>query len=163
MESRNIALQGTLCTSGNGVGVCVGLGDYTVFGRIAKQATSERTTRTTLEAEILRLVLIIAGMAFIVALLIVSKPQIPLFVSTCPTDQIFKYCGPLGSVVITPVLSWYLHCSSTAFQSRLRLSQVCRVKVLCHRSQSSHHTCPTHRGSSRLCHSLVDRYVRIFF
>ena len=73
MESRNIALQGTLCTSGNGTGVCVGLGDYTVFGRIAKQATDERPARTTLELEILRLVLIIAGMAFAVALLITSE------------------------------------------------------------------------------------------
>lgn len=36
MESRNITLQGTLCTSGNGIGVCVGLGDHTVFGRIVK-------------------------------------------------------------------------------------------------------------------------------
>ena len=73
MESRNIALQGTLCTSGSGVGVCVGLGDYTVFGRIAKQATAERPARTTLEVEILRLVLIIAGMAFAVAVLIASE------------------------------------------------------------------------------------------
>lgn len=73
MESRNIALQGTLCTSGSGVGVCVGLGDFTVFGRIAKQATSERPARTTLEVEILRVVLIIATLALSVAVLIVSK------------------------------------------------------------------------------------------
>ena len=73
MESRNIALQGTLCTSGSGVGICVGLGDNTVFGRIAKQAASERSVRTTLEIEILRFVLIIASLAFSVAVLIVSK------------------------------------------------------------------------------------------
>jgi sodium/potassium-transporting ATPase subunit alpha len=73
MESKNIALQGTLCTSGSGRGVCVGLGDFTVFGRIAKQASSERTGRTSLETEILRLVVLIASLAFTVALFIVSK------------------------------------------------------------------------------------------
>jgi sodium/potassium-transporting ATPase subunit alpha len=87
MESKNIALQGTLCTSGSGTGVCVGLGDYTVFGRIAKQATSERPARTTLEAEILRFVLIIAGMAFVVAVLIVSA-----FFSLSPPFSLF-FCG----------------------------------------------------------------------
>ncbi|KAJ7085621.1 hypothetical protein C8R43DRAFT_1244958 [Mycena crocata] len=71
MESRNIALQGTLCTSGSGVGIAVGLGDGTVFGRIAKQAISERPVRTTLEIEIFRFVLIIGGLALGVATLIV--------------------------------------------------------------------------------------------
>ncbi|KAJ6506305.1 hypothetical protein C8R47DRAFT_1241566 [Mycena vitilis] len=71
LESRNIALQGTLCTSGSGVGVAVGLGDGTVFGRIAKQAGRERPVRTTLEVEILRFVLIIGGLAMAVAVLIV--------------------------------------------------------------------------------------------
>ncbi|KAJ7713558.1 hypothetical protein B0H16DRAFT_1899480 [Mycena metata] len=53
------------------VGIAVGLGDGTVFGRIAKQANSERPVRTTLEAEILRFVLIIGGLALGVATLIV--------------------------------------------------------------------------------------------
>lgn len=73
METRNMALQGTLCVSGSGKGVCVGLGDFTVFGRIAKQAASERAVRTSLEVEILRFVLIIAGMALTVAVFIVSE------------------------------------------------------------------------------------------
>ncbi|KAJ7211566.1 hypothetical protein GGX14DRAFT_697247 [Mycena pura] len=71
LESRNIALQGTLCTSGSGIGVAVALGDNTVFGRIAKQAGRERPVRTSLEVEITRFVLIIASLAFMVALLIV--------------------------------------------------------------------------------------------
>ncbi|KAF7291797.1 Calcium ATPase [Mycena chlorophos] len=71
LESRNIALQGTLCTSGSGVGIAVALGDNTVFGRIAKQAGSERPVRTTLEVEILRFVIIIASLAMAVAVLIV--------------------------------------------------------------------------------------------
>lgn len=73
VESRNIALQGTLCTSGSGVGVCIGQGDRTVFGRIAKQATSERQLRTTMEVEILRFVFIIASLAVCVAIFIVGK------------------------------------------------------------------------------------------
>lgn len=73
MESRNIALQGTLCTSGSGTGICVGLGDNTVFGRIAKQAARDRPGMTTLEIEIIRFVLIIAGLAFSVAVLIASE------------------------------------------------------------------------------------------
>ncbi|KAF9078799.1 hypothetical protein BDP27DRAFT_1412741 [Rhodocollybia butyracea] len=71
MESHNIALQGTLCTSGSGVGICVGLGDSTVFGRIAKQATTERSKPTTIQVEILRFVMLIASMAFTVASIIV--------------------------------------------------------------------------------------------
>ncbi|TFK59554.1 calcium ATPase [Pluteus cervinus] len=70
MESRNIALQGTLCTSGSGIGVCVGLGDNTVFGRIAKSASRDRPGMTTLEIEILRFVLVIAGLALVVAVFI---------------------------------------------------------------------------------------------
>jgi sodium/potassium-transporting ATPase subunit alpha len=73
MESRNIALQGTLCTGGSALGVCVGIGDATVFGRIAKQSTKSRPARTTLEIEILRFVLIIAGLAILVAIFIVSE------------------------------------------------------------------------------------------
>ncbi|BGO93751.1 hypothetical protein NBRC10512v2_006066 [Rhodotorula toruloides] len=38
METRNVALQGTLCTEGSGVGVVVGRGNDTIFGRIAKAA-----------------------------------------------------------------------------------------------------------------------------
>ncbi|KAJ8522214.1 hypothetical protein ONZ45_g1140 [Pleurotus djamor] len=71
METRNMALQGTLCVSGSGKGICVGLGDSTVFGRIAKQAASERSVRTSLEIEITRFVLIIASLAFAVAVFIV--------------------------------------------------------------------------------------------
>lgn len=73
MESRNIALQRMLCTNGNGVGICVGLGDNIVFGRIAKQATSERPAWTTLEVEVIHSVLVIATLAIWVALLIISE------------------------------------------------------------------------------------------
>ncbi|KAL0576968.1 hypothetical protein V5O48_005010 [Marasmius crinis-equi] len=70
MESQNIALQGTLCTNGSGVGVCVNIAGKTVFGQIAQQASGRRPVRTTLEVEILRFVLIIAGLAAAVVVLI---------------------------------------------------------------------------------------------
>jgi sodium/potassium-transporting ATPase subunit alpha len=73
LESKNIALQGTLCTSGNGFGICIGLGDGTVFGRITKDVARERPGPTTLEVEIRRFVLIIAGLAISVAIVIISQ------------------------------------------------------------------------------------------
>jgi sodium/potassium-transporting ATPase subunit alpha len=72
MESRNVALQGTLCTNGSGYGVCVGLGSNTVFGQIAKESTGNRPTRTALEVEILRFVLTIASLAGTVVILVVG-------------------------------------------------------------------------------------------
>jgi sodium/potassium-transporting ATPase subunit alpha len=62
MESRNIALQGTLCLSGTAKGVCVGLGDSTVFSRIAKSASGDRPMKTSLEQEITRFVWISESM-----------------------------------------------------------------------------------------------------
>lgn len=58
METRNVALQGTLCTEGSGVGVVVGRGNDTIFGRIAEAAGGKRPVRSTLEVEIARFVLI---------------------------------------------------------------------------------------------------------
>jgi sodium/potassium-transporting ATPase subunit alpha len=53
MESKNIALQGTHVVSGNGVGLVIQTGDRTVFGRIAKLSSSERSGRTTLQKVVL--------------------------------------------------------------------------------------------------------------
>lgn len=49
MESRNIGMQGTHVVSGNGIGLVIQTGDLTVFGRIAKLSSSERSGRTTLQ------------------------------------------------------------------------------------------------------------------
>jgi hypothetical protein len=97
LESRNIAFQGTLCTSGNGIGVCVGLGDNTVFGRITREVARERPALTTLQVEIRRFVFIIAALALGVDVLIVSKSRSCLF----PLRQVqdAKYvilASPLG-------------------------------------------------------------------
>ncbi|CUA71243.1 sodium/potassium-transporting ATPase subunit alpha [Rhizoctonia solani] len=79
LETRNIALQGTYCVSGSGIGVVVQVGDGTVFGRIARLSTDQNSNGknsltaglTTLQREILRFVLIIAGCASTVAVIIV--------------------------------------------------------------------------------------------
>ncbi|KAG7443354.1 uncharacterized protein BT62DRAFT_921869 [Guyanagaster necrorhizus] len=63
---------GTLCVGGDGLGVCVCLGDNTVFGRIAKQAASERPGQTSLESEIRRIVLIICSMALTIDVIFVN-------------------------------------------------------------------------------------------
>ncbi|KDQ57331.1 hypothetical protein JAAARDRAFT_194477 [Jaapia argillacea MUCL 33604] len=71
LETKNIALQGTHCVGGSGLGLVILTGDNTVFGRIAKLSSMEPMRLTTLQREILRFVVIIAGMATLVAILIV--------------------------------------------------------------------------------------------
>ncbi len=77
--------------SGSGHGICVGLGDNTVFGRIAKQAASERLEKTTLELEILRVVLMIASTALMVTIIIISKSSFFLGVRTF--DYVASFVG----------------------------------------------------------------------
>ncbi|EMD41786.1 hypothetical protein CERSUDRAFT_90363 [Gelatoporia subvermispora B] len=71
LETKNIALQGTHCVNGSGIGVVIQTGDKTVFGRIAKLSSHERTRLTTLQREILHFVFIIGGVATTVAVFIV--------------------------------------------------------------------------------------------
>ncbi|TDL17671.1 sodium-potassium ATPase [Rickenella mellea] len=71
LETKNIALQGTHCVSGSGMGLVIQTGDLTVFGRIAKLSSISSSQLTTLQREILRLVVIIASLASAVAIIIV--------------------------------------------------------------------------------------------
>jgi magnesium-transporting ATPase (P-type) len=73
LETHNIALQGTLCVAGSALAVCVGMGDKTVFGRIASLASGDRPVRTSLETDIFRFVLIIAACAISIGVIIVSE------------------------------------------------------------------------------------------
>ncbi|CAO1612863.1 unnamed protein product [Jaminaea pallidilutea] len=64
LESRNVALMGTMCVSGaGGLAVVTAVGDDTVFGRLAKNASKPRTGRTTLEQEIFWFVLMVCLLA----------------------------------------------------------------------------------------------------
>ncbi|KAJ9097793.1 hypothetical protein QFC19_006661 [Naganishia cerealis] len=71
LESHNIALQGSLCVGGSGLGIVVQAGDSTVFGRIAKLSTGDAPGLTTLQKEILRFVLIIASCALSIAVIVI--------------------------------------------------------------------------------------------
>ncbi|KAH7119956.1 hypothetical protein B0J11DRAFT_72809 [Dendryphion nanum] len=71
LETHNIGLQGTHCISGSCLGVCVAIGDKTIFGRIAKLTSEPKTGRTPLQKEILRFVLIISIFITCVVVLIV--------------------------------------------------------------------------------------------
>ncbi len=93
LQTKNIALQGTLCVSGSRLGLVFQIGDNTVLcvfpflslprirrltgtcvthsGRIAKLSSAAMSSMTTLQRELIRFVVIIAGMATAVAIFIV--------------------------------------------------------------------------------------------
>lgn len=60
LETHNVAMMGTHCLNGSAVGVVVSIGDKTLMGRIAGLSMADTNTRTTLQVEILRFVIIIA-------------------------------------------------------------------------------------------------------
>ncbi|TQV93461.1 hypothetical protein V2A60_010137 [Cordyceps javanica] len=70
LESRNIALMGTLVVNGSGVGVVVLTGSRSVMGRIAKATASTEERPTLIQREIWRFVRIIVCLTVVLALLI---------------------------------------------------------------------------------------------
>lgn len=70
LESRNIALMGTMVTNGNGTGVVILTGARSVMGRIAKATTSVKEVPTLIHLEIQRFVRIIVMLTVFLALLI---------------------------------------------------------------------------------------------
>ncbi|KAF1841808.1 calcium ATPase [Cucurbitaria berberidis CBS 394.84] len=71
LETNNIGLQGTHCISGSCLGVCVAIGDSTIFGRIAKLTSDPKTGMSPLQKEIFRFVMIISLFITCVVILIV--------------------------------------------------------------------------------------------
>lgn len=69
LESHNVAMMGTHCLNGSAVGVVVSIGDNTLMGRIARLSLADANTRTTLQVEILRFVLIIATLSISVGII----------------------------------------------------------------------------------------------
>ncbi|KAK9720816.1 hypothetical protein K7432_003880 [Basidiobolus ranarum] len=63
LESKNIALMGTLITNGEGIGLVVSTGDQTVMGKVAKLSSNSGQSRTLLQIEISRFVKIIATLS----------------------------------------------------------------------------------------------------
>ncbi|KAJ5883868.1 uncharacterized protein N7473_010754 [Penicillium subrubescens] len=70
LETRNIALMGTLVTNGNATGVVVMTGARSVMGRIAKMTAGVKQKPTLIQKEINRFVAIIIGLTVFLALLI---------------------------------------------------------------------------------------------
>ncbi|KAH9816531.1 hypothetical protein DFH28DRAFT_965583 [Melampsora americana] len=87
-EAHNMALQGTLCTSGNGVGIVVDTGANTVFGSISMLVSFQKNRMTLLEKEIRRFVIIICLLAvsFVIIWIVLwagwLRTQYPKFMST---------------------------------------------------------------------------------
>ncbi|CAG8503184.1 9336_t:CDS:1 [Paraglomus brasilianum] len=63
LESRNIALMGTLVTMGGGSGIVVAVGDGTVMGKLAKLSSHGSQDKTLLQKEITRFVIVITTLA----------------------------------------------------------------------------------------------------
>lgn len=62
-ETKNVAFFGTMCTAGEGTGVCFKTGDATVIGQIANLASSAEAAETPLSIEIERFIKIISAVA----------------------------------------------------------------------------------------------------
>ncbi|KJZ71818.1 hypothetical protein HIM_08789 [Hirsutella minnesotensis 3608] len=70
LESRNMALMGTLVVNGSGVGIVVLTGPRSVMGRIAKATASAEERPTLIQKEIWRFVRIIVCLTVFLALII---------------------------------------------------------------------------------------------
>jgi sodium/potassium-transporting ATPase subunit alpha len=62
-ETKNVAFFGTMCTAGQGTGICFRTGDSTVIGQIANLASSAESAETPLSLEISRFIKIISAVA----------------------------------------------------------------------------------------------------
>merc|ERR1719329_832536 len=62
-ETKNVAFFGTMCTAGEGTGICFKTGDATVIGQIANLASSAESAETPLSIEIHRFIKIISAVA----------------------------------------------------------------------------------------------------
>ena len=70
LETRNVALMGTIVTNGSGSGIIVFTGGKSVMGSIAAATVNVPDNPTSIQQEITRFVFIIVGMTVILALLI---------------------------------------------------------------------------------------------
>ena len=67
-EAKNIVRSGCSFTNGHGVGVVFAIGDNTMFGQIAKAATTAEKPPTLMRKEVGRLILIMAIIGFLFAI-----------------------------------------------------------------------------------------------
>ncbi|KAF2139900.1 uncharacterized protein K452DRAFT_253509 [Aplosporella prunicola CBS 121167] len=72
LETSCIGLAGTHCVSGSAVGVVIGTGDRSVFGRLAKLTSTPKRGLTTLEKEIYYFVAIVVSMMVLMVVLVIA-------------------------------------------------------------------------------------------
>ncbi|KAK7523160.1 uncharacterized protein IWZ02DRAFT_433101 [Phyllosticta citriasiana] len=72
LESCNIGLAGTHCVSGSCVGIVIGTGDRSVFGRLAKLTSTPKSGLTTLEREIYYFVAVIVAIMVTMVVIVIS-------------------------------------------------------------------------------------------
>uniref|UniRef100_A0A914WE60 Cation-transporting P-type ATPase N-terminal domain-containing protein n=1 Tax=Plectus sambesii TaxID=2011161 RepID=A0A914WE60_9BILA len=101
-ESNNIALNGSACVDGEGLGVVIRTGDNTVLGQIAKLTTAQDNQKTLLDMEIEKFVkfltimgLSIAAVVFIAGIIIAKFKNIfVIFINGFVCVAIANYpCG----------------------------------------------------------------------
>jgi len=69
MEAKNIARCGCVITNGIGLGVVFDIGDYTLFGKIARSTTSIEKPQTLIKKEINRLIWIMVWLSTILGVI----------------------------------------------------------------------------------------------
>ncbi|KAK8245999.1 hypothetical protein IWZ00DRAFT_490613 [Phyllosticta capitalensis] len=72
LETCNIGLAGTHCVSGSAVGIVIGTGDRSVFGRLAKLTSTPKAGLTTLEREIYYFVGIVVGLMVTMVIIVIA-------------------------------------------------------------------------------------------
>ncbi|CAO1624244.1 unnamed protein product [Parajaminaea phylloscopi] len=128
LESRNVALMGTMCVSGaGGIAIVTAVGDDSVFGRLAKNASKPRTGRTTLEKEIFLFVTVISSLALSLAVICIIiwgaylRPQHRDFMSV---SQMLVNIVSIIVAFIPEGLPIAVTLSLTAIAAKMRKSRV---------------------------------------
>jgi sodium/potassium-transporting ATPase subunit alpha len=128
LETRNMAFMGTMCVSGSGgLAVVTAIGDDTVFGRLAKDASKPRAGKTTLEKEIFYFVFTISTMAITLGVICVIlwaaylRPKHPDFMSV---PQLIVNVVSIIVAFIPEGLPIAVTLSLTAIASKMRKARV---------------------------------------
>ncbi|GME36769.1 ATPase P-type K/Mg/Cd/Cu/Zn/Na/Ca/Na/H-transporter [Neofusicoccum parvum] len=72
LETACIGMAGTHCVSGSAVGIVIGTGDRSVFGRLAKLTSTPKTGLTSLEREIYYFVGIVVSIMITMVIIVIS-------------------------------------------------------------------------------------------
>lgn len=145
LESTSVAIQGTLCTSGSGIGVVTATGDDTIFGNIAKLSSKPKKGLSTLQVELFRFMAIIfsIAIALIVIILIVwgayIKHKYPNWLNTVNLVATIISCFftvvpegiPISFATVLTITAKKMQNSNIVCKSLLVVETLGSVSVLC--------------------------------